>query len=137
MKNSISRKNGFTLVELVIVILILGILAAVAAPRMFDTAGNARTNATRHSLTVIRDAIQLYRASEGALPGQSGNEAGLKTDLAVMLNGPFPQAEVGNTGSSVRVQTSGAALSVSGTESWAYDTVTGQFMVNHAIGATW
>jgi len=124
-------------VELVIVILILGILAAVAAPRMFDTAGNARTNATRHSLSVVRDAIQLYRASNGALPGELGTEADLKADLATMLNGPFPRAEVGNTGDTVRLQTSGAALAVSGTQSWAYDNVTGQFIVNHSVGATW
>jgi general secretion pathway protein G len=124
-------------VELVIVILILGILAAVAAPRMFDTAGNARTNATRHSLSVVRDAIQLYRAQNNALPGELGTEADLKADLTTMLNGPFPRAEVGNLGDTIRIQTSGAALGASGTESWAYDNVSGQFMVNHATGATW
>ena len=52
-----SARRGFSLVELVIVILILGILAAVAAPRMFNTAGEARTNGTRQSLVVIRNAI--------------------------------------------------------------------------------
>ncbi len=132
-----NRRTGFTLVELVIVILILGILAAVAAPRMFDTAGSARSNATHHSLTVVRDAIQLYRAANGALPGELGTEADLKTDLATMLNGPFPQSEIGNTGNSIRVQTTGAALSASGTESWAYDNSTGQFIVNHASGSSW
>ena len=137
MQLSTSTRRGFTLVELVIVILILGILVAVAAPRMFDTAGNAKSSSTRHSLTVLRDSIQLYQASTGALPGDLGTEADLKADLATMLNGPFPRAEVGNTGDSVRMQTSGAALSLAGTESWAYDTLTGQLIVNHASGATW
>lgn len=131
------RRTGFTLVELVIVILILGILAAVAAPRMFDTATNARTSATRHSLSVVRDSIQLYRAQNGALPGELNTEADLKADLATMLNGPFPRAEVGNIGDTVRIQTSGAALTPSGAQSWAYDTITGQFIVNHATGSTW
>ena len=130
-------RNGFTLIELVIVILILGILAAVAAPRMFDTASNARTSASRHSLSVVRDSIQLYRAQNGALPGELGTEADLKADLVNMLNGPFPRSEVGNIGDTVRIQTSGAALTVSGAQSWAYDTVTGQFICNSAAGSTW
>lgn len=130
-------RRGFTLVELVIVILILGILAAVAAPRMFDTATNARMNATRHSLSVVRDAIQLFRAQNGALPGELGTEADLKADIATMLNGPFPQAEVGNTGDTVRIQTSGAALGPSGAQSWAYDNTSGQFIVNDAACAAW
>lgn len=131
------RRNGFTLVELVIVVLILGILAAVAAPKMFDTATSARTNATRHSLMILRDAIQLYRAQNGALPGEAGTEADLKTDLTTMLSGTFPRCEVGNPGDTVRIQTSGAALSASGVQSWAYDNVSGQLIVNHAVGATW
>lgn len=137
MQNARNRNSAFTLVELVIVVLILGILAAVAAPRMFDTAGDARTNATRHSLTVVRDAIQLYRAQNNALPGEAGTEADLIADLATMLNGPFPQCSVGNVGATVRIQTSGAALSASGTESWAYDNTTGDFIVNHADGSAW
>ncbi|MEZ6134993.1 MAG: hypothetical protein R3C53_08805 [Pirellulaceae bacterium] len=77
-----------------------------------------------HSLAVVRDAIQLYRAENGALPGDLGTEADLKNDLATMLNGPFPRSEVGNIGDAVR-QATGNALTVSGAQSWAYDTVMG------------
>ena len=134
---AIRSRGGFTLIELVIVILILGILAAVAAPRMFDTATNARSSASRHSLSVVRDAIQLYRAQSGALPGELATEADLKSDLVNMLNGPFPRSEVGNVGDTVRIQSTGAALAISGAQSWAYDTVSGQFICNSAAGSAW
>ena len=132
-----NRRRGFTLVELVIVILIIGILAAIAAPKLFDTSNDARQNGTRQSLNVLRNAVQLYRAQNGALPGDGGTEADLKADLAPFLQGPFPGAEVGNTGNTVRIQTSGAALTASGTESWAYDNVTGDVIINHASYSSW
>ncbi len=127
-----STRRGFTLVELVVVVLILGIIAAVASPSMFDAAGDARDSAAHQSLTVVRDAIQLYRAQNGALPGEAGTEADLKSDLDTYINGPFPTIEVGNNGSTVRVATAGTALSASGAQSWAYDNVSGEFIINHA-----
>lgn len=132
-------RRGFSLVELVIVILILGILAAVAAPRMFDTATTAKENGTRRSLTVVRNAIELYRAQNGALP-PSTDQAAFKTALASLLQGPFPKSEVGptaNQNTDVRIQTTGAALAVSGSQGWAYDSVTGQFVVNAATFINW
>ena len=62
-------RKGFSLIEMVIVILILGIIAAVAAPRMFDTATTAEENTTRQQLAVLRNAIEMYRARSGAYPG--------------------------------------------------------------------
>ncbi len=125
-------RRGFTLVELVVVVLILGIIAAVASPSMFDAAGDARDSAAHQSLTVVRDAIQLYRAQNGALPGEAGTEADLKSDLDRYISGPFPTIEVGNNGSTIRVATAGTALIASGTQSWAYDNVSGEFIINHA-----
>lgn len=130
-KSSLARR-GFTLVELVVVVLILGIIAAVASPSMFDAAGDARDNAAHSSLSVVRDAIQLYRAQNGALPGEAATEADLKNDLDSLINGPFPVLEVGNSGDTIRIQTTGAALSPASGESWAYDNQSGEFIINHA-----
>lgn len=126
------KRRGFTLVELVVVVLVLGIIASVAAPKMFDTAGDARNNATIQSLSVLRNAIELHRAQVGTLPGNAGTEADFKADLEPFLSGPYPAnklaAATGN--SSVGVQTTGAALAVSGATDWRYDNVSGELIIN-------
>src|SRR5688572_1992307 len=96
------RRPGFTLVELVVVVLILGILVAVAGPRVFDSAGDARENGTRRTLGVVRDAIELYRARNGSYPAAST----ITADLRDYLKGPFPAPQVGsNQNASVAAST--------------------------------
>ena len=131
-RTNVARK-GFTLVELVVVILVLGIIAAIAAPKMFDTADDARTNSAISSVVIIRDAIELYRAQNGEFPGNAGTEADFKADMTAFLKGPFPlnplTAATG-TERSVKVETAGTALTASGAEDWKYDNTTGDFIIN-------
>ncbi len=133
-QTNVARK-GFTLVELVVVILVLGIIAAIAAPKMFDTAGNARTNSAISSMATIRDAIELHRAQNGAFPGDAGTEADFTSDMTGFLKGPFPLNPLtAATGveRSVKVVTAGTPLTASGTEDWKYDNTTGDFIINTA-----
>ncbi len=88
-------RQRFYLVELVVVVLVFGTIAATAAPKMFNTAGDRRENSTLTSLAVIRDAIDLHRGPQvGVYPGDSGTEADLKTDLEPFLRGPFPLNQI-------------------------------------------
>lgn len=131
----LQTRKGFTLVELVVVILILGILAAVAVPKMFNKFDDARGNSAKTSLSIVRDAIEMYRANnDGANPGT--DEATFKAALATYIKGPFPSCTAGNKNANVRVVTSGtAALAASGSEGWAYNNQTGEFIINDSTYA--
>jgi prepilin-type N-terminal cleavage/methylation domain-containing protein len=62
-------RKGFTLVELLVVVLILGALAAIAVPRIIGGATNARINACKTNVDLINSQIELYYANSGAWPG--------------------------------------------------------------------
>jgi general secretion pathway protein G len=136
-------RKGFSLIEMVIVILILGIIAAVAAPRMFDTATTAEQNTTRQQLAVLRNAIEMYRARSGIYP-TAGN---LPLAMADMLNGPFPAPSIGDVRGDAGVyydNDADVAVPVtpdSGqTGGWAYKPANGSLKLNvdsGEIGADW
>jgi len=62
MKNT--QKNGFTLVELIIVMVLLGILAAVAVPRMSSSIQSAEENTEQKFLSTIESALEVYALDE-------------------------------------------------------------------------
>ena len=65
----VCRTRAFSLIELVIVVVIIGVISAIAIPRMTRAANNAGAAALKANLSVLRSAIELYRAEhEGALP---------------------------------------------------------------------
>lgn len=62
------RIKGFTLVELLVVVMILGALAAVAVPRIGESANNAKKRACDTNVDLINSQIELYYAQEGRWP---------------------------------------------------------------------
>lgn len=129
------KRRAFSLVELVVVVLILGIIAAVAAPRMFDTAGDARENSTRTSLVILRDAIELYKARNGTYPPA----ATLPTALKSFLKGPFPRVQMGSNqnGNIVVTTQDPIAAPEAGGAGWVYNETTGDILINDAAYLTW
>ncbi|HIB01144.1 MAG TPA: prepilin-type N-terminal cleavage/methylation domain-containing protein [Phycisphaerales bacterium] len=65
-------RRGFTLIEILIVVVILGILAAVVVPQFTNAADDANDAAVRTQLQTLRGQIELYRAQNAADPDLSG-----------------------------------------------------------------
>lgn len=63
------RRGGFTLVELVMVVTIIGVVAAIAVPRMSNASARATTNSVEATLAGVRTAIDLYYAEHNRFPG--------------------------------------------------------------------
>ena len=127
------NQKGFTLVELVIIIVILGILAAVAIPKYQDITTEAKEAAARASLGAIRSGITIYYANQAVKTGTATwptlNQ--LETSGTVMEQSlpknPY-QATANAPDSIVTGVTKGTVEGTRG--GWAYDAATGVVWLN-------
>lgn len=127
-----NRKSAFTLVELMIVVVILGILAAIVVPQFTEAGTDAQDNALRSNLRVIRGQIELYKLQHGSTyPDDTKFSAQMtaKTDAAGAAGGnlgPYLQRVPNNPFTNNNVVGTGAV----GTSDWKYDKTTGDFRAN-------
>ncbi|MDM9560237.1 type II secretion system protein GspG [Bordetella genomosp. 2] len=63
-----ARQQGFTLIEIMVVIVIMGILAALVVPRVLDRPDQARRVAARQDISGLMQALKLYRLDTGRYP---------------------------------------------------------------------
>lgn len=68
LNKMLRNKKGFTLIELIVVIAILGILAAIAIPRLSGFQDSAKGRANQSNLKTIQTAVRVYEADNGKLP---------------------------------------------------------------------
>lgn len=83
------QQRGFTLIELVMVIVILGILAAVAIPKFVDLKGDAITASTQGVAGALASASAINYAARSA-NSTKGNAVANCTDVATSLQGGLP-----------------------------------------------
>ena len=79
MQNVSIRKRGFTLIEIMVVLVILGVMAALVVPRVLGRAEDARKVAAKSDIASLMNALKLYNLDNMRYPtNQQGLEALVK-----------------------------------------------------------
>ena len=141
-----TRQKGFTLVEILIVVVILGILAAIVIPQFSEASSEARVSSVKSNLQMVRSQIELFKIQHNEyLPGETGTATfftGLteKTDMYSDLDaagkyGPYMQDFPTNALNDLGSAAAGAEINIlatgiraiSATNGWGWDTSNGDF----------
>ena len=157
-------REGFTLVELLIVVIILAILAAIVVPQFATSTDDAKDAALDSTLANVRDVLDLYFAQHGEYPaalrdgGSSANtEAAFISQLSLYTDadggstdikdaahpyGPYlklpqvPKEPMSNLRTIALINTGSLNMTADAGDpgGWKYDSLAGKIIVNHA---TW
>ena len=76
------KRDGFTLVELLVVVVIISMLATLLAPRVFKGLGQAKADIARANMTVIEDSLMRFQYNCGRFPTDADG------GLAALLDAP-------------------------------------------------
>lgn len=134
------KKRGFTLVEIMIVIVIIAVLAAAIIPQFTDSTNDARESTARFNTQTLRGQLEVYKAQH------LGEYPPALDDLTVKTNadhtktgsptlGPYcfeiPTDAV-TSSATVTPSTAAPIGAVSGTTGgWLYNSTTGEIRINH------
>jgi general secretion pathway protein G len=91
----INYGRGFTLLELLVVIVIIGLLAAYVGPKYFAQLGKSEITVTKAQIEAFEKALDTYRLDVGRYPGSEEGLAALvvKPASALKWNGPYLKKE--------------------------------------------
>lgn len=92
------RNHGFTLLELLVVLVIVGLLVGYVAPRYFSQVGKSEVKAARAQIKALEDALDQYRLDVGHYPSSEQGLAALTTQPAgeARWQGPYLKKAVPN-----------------------------------------
>ena len=138
-------KSGFTLVEILIVVVILGILAAIVIPQFTEASTEAKTSSLCTDLQTMRSQIELYKIQHNDdLPAAGvDTEADFISDMTGQTNiagavgndyGPYIQkvpTNQFNDLATIRIE-AGASTAGAATHGWVFNSTTGSFNADTA-----
>lgn len=100
IKSNRKKAEGFTIIELLIVMAILGMLAVMVAPNLFNQAAGARQDAARSQMSSLGSALDAYRLDMGQYPddldGLVDNDSNRDAWNGPYLRGDVPLDPWGN-----------------------------------------
>jgi general secretion pathway protein G len=130
--------HGFTLIEILIVVVIMAILAAMIVPQFRDSTQDAKANTAVFNLKTMRYQIELFKAQHGwTVPNAALSDLTTATTYKNKTCGPYIQAIPENpvTGSKAVKNSAGASIAVGdvtpGGGGWLYSTSTGEIRLDH------
>lgn len=118
----IKNSKGFTLIELVMVIVILGVLAAIAIPKFADLSGEAKISAAKSGLGAIRSVVAIQYA-QSATSGTAAFPTAITTALFADERIPVNKLNDSTSVGAVGAAPGGTATSVNG---WWYISASGK-----------
>jgi general secretion pathway protein G len=136
MSRSTRAVRAFTLVEVLIVVIVLGILAAIVVPQFSSASEDANISALKTNLQTIRAQLELYKLQHNSTYPTLANftaqmTVGTKADGTAGTDfGPYMLTIPNNPYSNVNTVTDEAAGSGKG---WYYDEDTGEFRANDSV----
>ncbi|MFI4875113.1 MAG: prepilin-type N-terminal cleavage/methylation domain-containing protein [Blastopirellula sp. JB062] len=136
-----SKRLGFTLIEVLIVVVILAVLAATVIPQFTDSTDDAKASSVKFNLHTLRSQIQLYRAQhEGELPSGTLAELLIKTNADGTSTGspelgPYlsklPVNSFTNKSDVKTISSDPVVGDVSDDHGWLYNTNNGNIYISH------
>jgi prepilin-type N-terminal cleavage/methylation domain-containing protein len=142
-----ARKNhGFTLVEILIVVVIMAVLAATIIPQFTDSAQDAKANTALFNLHTLRSQIEMYKSQHDGVAPTSLDLLTEKTNRAgttsagdgALVYGPYihevPANPLVDSGVADVVVAPGAnpPTAAEADAGWLYSSTTGEIWINHA-----